>query len=127
MKIPNSHLTWCLSLRSVLQITPFLSDVALHLFLQTALAVKEMDRVLSGKDNREISEIIIPDHKPCQREREGRKSSAFRDSGYSGSLHDGTPDVELEGASQNQMPCTQVPKSSQERQPSPDALFEAAP
>ncbi|EDO34587.1 predicted protein, partial [Nematostella vectensis] len=42
----------------VLAVTSYLSEAALHLFLQTNLSINTIERILDGRDTREVADVI---------------------------------------------------------------------
>lgn len=69
--------------------TTYLSEAALHLFLQTNLSVKEIERILDGKDCRDITDFIKQDYTALTPVILRRKSTPHTnaDSGFSGSTN----------------------------------------
>lgn len=68
--------------------TTFLSEAALHLFLQTNLTTKEIERILEGKDSRDVTHFISQ-ASMFSKDILRRKSTANTntDSGFSGSTN----------------------------------------
>ncbi|KAK3733796.1 hypothetical protein QZH41_015113, partial [Actinostola sp. cb2023] len=65
--------------------TTYLSESALHLFLQTNLKVKEIERILEGKDCRNITDFVSQEEHLDGRVL--RQKSTCTDSGFSGSTN----------------------------------------
>lgn len=70
--------------------TSYLSEAALHLFLQTNLTTKEIERILDGKDYRDITDFVKRDF-PTLTKVLRKKSTGNNtvDSGFSGSTNFG--------------------------------------
>lgn len=100
----KSRSTWsnlCV-LFSLTRITPILADSAFHLFIQSSLTVKEMENFISGRDKRDLIEIIDPE---CRRNKDRRCTChSTVDSGFSGSVQ---PDdfEESRGISDGKLPA----------------------
>lgn len=82
------------ALASLSRITPILADSVFHLFIQSNLTRKEMENFISGRDKRDLVDIIDPTGE-CQRYKDRRCTChSTVDSGYSGSVQ---PDEESRG------------------------------
>ena len=86
---------------SLSRITPILADSVFHLFIQSNLTRKEMENFISGRDKRDLVDIIDPTVE-CQRYKDRRCTChSTVDSGYSGSVQ---PDEESRGISDGKFP-----------------------
>lgn len=86
---------------SLSRITPILADSVFHLFIQSNLTRKEMENFISGRDKRDLVDIIDPTGE-CQRYKDRRCTChSTVDSGYSGSVQ---PDEESRGISDGKFP-----------------------
>ena len=76
-------------LSSLTRITPILANSIFHLFLQSNLTVKEMEKFIKGQDKRDMLEIIVPpDTAERYRGSKDRRCTCHStgDSGFSSSL-----------------------------------------
>lgn len=86
---------------SLSRITPILADSVFHLFIQSNLTRKEMENFISGRDKRDLVDIIDPTGE-CQRYKDRRCTChSTVDSGYSGSVQ---PDEESRGILDGKFP-----------------------
>lgn len=86
---------------SLSRITPILADSVFHLFIQSNLTRKEMENFISGRDKRDLVDIIDPTG-ACQRYKDRRCTChSTVDSGYSGSVQ---PDEESRGILDGKFP-----------------------
>ena len=87
-----------LFLSSLTRITAILADAVFHLFIQSDLTVKEMENFISGKDSRDLHDIIAPlaAGQPY-RDSKGRRCTCHStgDSGFSGSIQ--PDDIDQDG------------------------------
>lgn len=76
------------ALAGLTRITQILADSAFHLFLQSTLTVKEMESFISGRDRRDLIDIIDPEGIAEYRENKDRRCTCHStgDSGFSGSV-----------------------------------------
>ena len=75
-------------LSSLTRITPILADSVFHLFIQSSLTVKEMEDFISGRDKRDLIDIIDPEGVAEARGNKDRRCTCHStgDSGFSGSV-----------------------------------------
>ncbi|XP_031559150.1 uncharacterized protein LOC116295475 [Actinia tenebrosa] len=72
-------------LTKVINTTFHLSELAVHLFLQSSLTTKEIERVLEGKDQRDVAELILQEKKLNEKLTRKGSEHTNTDSGFSGS------------------------------------------
>ncbi|XP_020910948.1 uncharacterized protein LOC110248740 [Exaiptasia diaphana] len=85
--------------------TTCLSEAALHLFLQTNLTTKEIERIIEGKDSRDVTHFVFQESEMFKKDILRRRSTANTntDSGFSGStnydmnLTDNVSDCQMAG------------------------------
>lgn len=74
------------ALASLSRITPILADSIFHLFIQSNLTRKEMENFISGRDKRDLVDIIDPAGEYQQNKDRRCTCHSTVDSGYSGSV-----------------------------------------
>jgi len=77
---------FCLFFRLVNR-TTYLSEAALHLFLQTNLSIKEIERILDGKDCRDVTDFVKKNYTDALTADILRRKSTNADSGFSDSTN----------------------------------------